>query len=145
MKSGIIQLDVPNLTMENLQLSSDAFEYVIDIQIKSNSLPISLLFNQNIIIFNSIDADSMREFIINQTIFNLSNPSLQTKEMYFLPDDQTLNDLPKDTKVLVLSKYFNNTVRYLDFSNLSLDHLESITIIHNCTNIVYDKIVFKGM
>ena len=90
---------------------------------------------------HSIDADGLRNFVLNCSKYNLVNQIKQSKEQYFILPNQSFDDIPKDIQQLYI--YHTNTedMTTLNISNYSFHQLKSITIGNGCFKDVREFVI----
>ena len=77
----------------------------------------------------------MRDYIILHSHYNVEEGT-QSKERYFLPPNQSINDIPIDIQHLYLCGFEDYESGHITFSNNSFYLLKSITIGNGCfTNV----------
>ena len=80
---------------------------------------------------NVLDADGLRDFIILHSKYNLVEEGMQSKERYFVPPNQSIEDIPNDIQHLYLCGFNEYDQEQLVFSNNSFNQLKSIQIKSN--------------
>ena len=76
---------------------------------------------------HSIDADGLRNVVLDYSQYDLVNAMKQSKEQYFILQNQSFDDIPKDIQQLYI--YHTNTedMTTLNISNYSFHQV----ILHN--------------
>ena len=83
--------------------------------------------------YNTIDADGLRDYIILHSQYNLVREGMQSRENYFVPPNQSLNDIPRDIENLYFGGFENEeNITALDFSSFGFTQLRAIRIGGNC-------------
>ena len=125
----LIWLDIPNLTENNIHYGCRSFALTANIQSTS-------IFHFISIFGHILDADGLRDFIILHSEYNLVEEGMQSKDRYFIPPNQSIEDIPTDIQHLFICGFENYRDEKLIFSTTLFYHLKSITIGCSCfTNV----------
>ena len=91
--------------------------------------------------YHSIDADGLRNVVLDYSQYDLVNAMKQSKEQYFILQNQSFDDIPKDIQQLYI--YHTNTedMTTLNISNYSFHQLKSITIGSSCFKHVREFVI----
>ena len=108
---------------------------------------------------NVLDADGLRDSVILHSRYNLVEEGMQSKDRYFIPPNQSIDDIPtdiqhlficgfeeyRDEKLILSTNLFNQlksiTIGYFCFKNIrefvidGLERLESVKIGEDCFRI----------
>jgi len=123
-----ILLDIPNLTENNIHYGYYSFCNTADLQLTS-----TFLFHFH---FHVLDADGLRNHILNCSRYIHVNPNMQSEKQYFLLSNQSFDDIPKDIQQLYIYHYYNEDITALNVSDYSFNIVQSITIGNHCfTNV----------
>ena len=91
--------------------------------------------------FHVLDADGLRDFIILHSQYNLVQEGMQSKERYFVPPNQSINDIPNDVQHLYLRGFRDYEFNTLILSNNSFSQIKSITIGNHCFKHVREFVI----
>ena len=100
-----------------------------------------VLFHFISIHFHVLDADGLRDFIIRHSQYNLVQEGMQSKERYFVPPNQSINDIPNDVQHLYLCGFRCFEQNELIISNNSFHFIKSITIGYGCFQHVREFVI----
>ena len=81
----LIWLDIPNLTENNIHYGKYSFESTADLQ------AISISYDHSY--YHSIDADGLRNVVLDYSQYDLVNAMKQSKEQYFILQNQSFDDI----------------------------------------------------
>ena len=82
--------------------------------------------------FHVLDADGLRDFIILHSNYNVVTEDMQSEDRYFVPPNQSIEDIPNDIQHLYLCGFNEYDQEQLIFSNNSFNQLKSISIGKDC-------------
>ena len=82
--------------------------------------------------FHILDADGLRDFIIFLSHYNLVQEGMQSKERYFIPPNQSFDDIPTDIQHLYIYELQEDELDNMIFLDNSFYQLKSITIGKYC-------------
>ena len=82
--------------------------------------------------FSRLDADGLRDFIITHSQYNVVQEGMQSKERYFVPPNQSIEDIPNDIQHLYFCRFKDYVDKKLVLDNNSFHQLKSITIGNDC-------------
>ena len=81
-----------------------------------------------LVIFDCVDADGLRNVVLNNSNYNICNHTMQSKDFYIISNNQTLDDIPNDTQQLYFYKYHNEVIKIIHISNNSFNQIKHIGI-----------------
>ena len=82
--------------------------------------------------FHVLDAGGLRDFVIFHSKYNVVYEGMQSKDRYFIPLNQSIEDIPTDIQHLFICGLNTYEKDVLIFSNTSFHQLKSITIGYKC-------------
>ena len=90
---------------------------------------------------HSIDADGLRNVVLDYSQYDLVNAMKQSKEQYFILQNQSFDDIPKDIQQFYIYHYFSENMTTLNISSYSFHQLKSITIGSSCFKHVREFVI----
>ena len=99
------------------------------------TLPIynqQVLFHFISIFTHILDADGLRDYVILHSQYNLVEEGMQSKDRYFIPPNQSIEDIPTDIQHLFICGFEKYRDEKLILSTNLFHHLKSITIGNEC-------------
>ena len=120
----LIWLDIPNLTDNNIDYGKDSFSFTADLQATS-TFPFHFHFHV-------LDADGLRDSVILHSQYYLVEEGMQSKDRYFIPPNQSIDDIPTDIQHLFICGFEEYRDEKLILSTNSFNQLKSITIGSSC-------------
>ena len=130
----LIWIDIPNLTENNIHYGKCSFEFTADLQ-STSTFP----FHLNS--FSRLDADGLRDFIITHSQYNVVQEGMQSKERYFVPPNQSIENIPNDIQHLYFYGFKDYVDKKLVLGNNSFHQLKSITIGNHCFQNVREFVI----
>ena len=82
--------------------------------------------------FHVLDADGLRDSVILHSQYNLVQEGMQSKDRYFIPPNQSIDDIPTDIQHLFICGFEKYREEKLILSTNSFNQLKSINIGYNC-------------
>ena len=79
-----------------------------------------------------VDADGLRDIIASHSQYNLVEEGMQSKDRYFIPPNQSIDDIPTDIQHLIICGFEEYRDEKLILSTNSFHQLKSITIGYFC-------------
>ena len=125
-------LDIPNLTDNSIDYGEHSFEFTADLQATSTF---------HFIFISFVDADGLRDFIILHSKYNLVQEGMQLKDHYFVPPNQSIEEIPANVEHLYFCGFSDYAKNELILSNNSFPQLKSITIDDECFKHVREFVV----
>ena len=99
------------------------------------ALPIykqQVLFHFISIFTHILDADGLRDYVILHSKYNVVHEGMQSKDRYFIPPNQSIEDIPTDIQHLFICRIEEYREEKLILSTNSFHQLISITIGNGC-------------
>ena len=93
------------------------------------------------ILIPRLDADGLRDFIIFHSQYNVVKEGMQSKERYFVPPNQSIEDIPNDIQHLYFYGFKDYVDKKLVLGNNSFHQLKSITIGNHCFQNVREFVI----
>ena len=81
----------------------------------------------------------MKHFIVLNSKYNLVTEDMQSKENYFIRENQSIEDIPNDVDNMLICGY-GNSLNRLEFSQ-SFSKMKSISIGRNCFEHVREFVI----
>ena len=100
-----------------------------------------VLFHFISIHFHVIDADGLRDFIILHSQYNVVQEGMQSNERYFIPPNQSIEDIPNDIQHLYLCGFRDIEFNTLILSSNSFSQIKSITIGDHCCQHIREFVI----
>ena len=91
--------------------------------------------------FHVLDADGLRDFIILHSNYNVVQEGMQSKERYFVPPNQSIEDIPNDIQHLYFCGFKDYVDKKLVLDNNSFIQIKSITIGDHCFQHVREFVI----
>ena len=91
--------------------------------------------------FHVLDADGLRIFIILHSQYNLVEEGMQSKDRYFIPPNQSIEEIPTDIQHLFICGFEEYRDEKLILSTNLFNQLKSITIGYGCFQNVREFVV----
>ena len=91
--------------------------------------------------FSRLDADGLRDFIPTYSQYNVVQEGMQSKERYFVPPNQSIENIPNDIQHLYFCGFKDYVDKKLVLGNNSFHQLKSITIGNDCFQHVREFVI----
>ena len=88
-----------------------------------------------------LDADGLRDSVILHSKYNLVEEGMQSKDRYFIPPNQSIDDIPTDIEHLFICGFEEYRDEELIISTNSFHQLKSITIGNYCFQNVREFVI----
>ena len=98
-------------------------------------------FSFHFIFTHILDADGLRDFIILHSEYNLAEEGMQSKDRYFIPPNQSIDDIPTDIQHLFICGFEEYRDEKLILLPNSFHQLKSITIGSSCFQNIRDFVI----
>ena len=91
--------------------------------------------------FHVLDADGLRDYVILHSKYNVVHEGMQSKDRYFIPPNQSIEDIPTDIQHLYICGIEKYREEKLIISTNSFHQLKSITIGYKCFKHVREFVI----